>query len=148
MKNLYLKYREVIDYLIWGFAAWALYMILIWIFTERLGWNATLSTVLDNILVINFAFFTNKLFVFRSKTESFRAFGKEYVSFAVARLSTLILSTLLVWIFSDMLGYDSNSFRLFSFVSDGMIVQLSTQAIVIITNYILSKLIVFRNKKG
>jgi len=163
LKKVYTKHKEIIDYLIWGVAAWLLYMILIWLFTEKLEWNPTASTIIDNFLVINFAFFTNKFLVFRSKTNSFKAFGREYINFFIARLATMVISTLLVWIFSDLLKYNKDSFVFAKWatglihhvfdkcilrkISDGMIVQLVTQVIVIISNYILSKLWIFNNKK-
>lgn len=168
MKKIYSKYKEILDYLIWGIAAWLLYMILIWVFTEQLRWNATVSTIIDNIIVIHFAYLTNKFFVFRSKANSFAELKKEYISFITARLGTMVLSAVIIFVFCDCLKYNSESFRiarwavekvlhikseknviavlLYKF-SDGMIWQLITQFIVIVANYILSKLWIFRKKK-
>jgi len=165
MKKIYSKHKEIIYYLIWGIAAWLLYMILIWVFSEKLRWNATVSTVIDNIIVINFAYLTNKFFVFRSKAGSFTALKKEYVNFITARVGTMILSTVIIFIFCDLLKYNSDSYRMTDWIinsllhiksdknvialllrrfSDGMIWQLITQFIVIVTNYILSKLWIFK----
>jgi len=144
--DLYKKYKEVVDYLFWGAAAFFLYMFIYWIFTSCLGMKEVVATLIDNLLVIIFAFFTNKIFVFRSKTESAGAFFKEFASFFAARIFTLVLSELMTWIGCDVLGYNTNSYHL-SFINDGLIVQLITQVVVIVTNYVLSKLWIFKGKK-
>lgn len=141
--DLYKKYKEVIDYLFWGAAAFFLYMFIYWIFTSILGLREVIATLIDNLIVIIFAFFTNKIFVFRSKTESVSAFFKEFASFFAARIFTLVLSELMTWIGCDVLGFNTNSYHL-SFVNDGLIVQLITQVVVIVANYVLSKLWIFR----
>lgn len=145
IKELYTKYKEVIDYLFWGAVAFFLYMGLFWLFAQKWDWPEKTAVLIDNILVIIFAFFTNKLFVFRSHSESAKAFLKEFVEFGLARVFTLVLSELITWIGCDLMGFTTDSYHL-PFVSDGMIVQLVGQVIVIVSNYVLSKLIVFRKK--
>lgn len=157
-KNL----AEVINYLIWGVIAFVLYMVLYAIFTSVLGWKETVATLVDNVLVIIFAFFTNKIFVFKSKAGSVKGFIREFVSFGLARVFTLVLSEVITWVGCDLLQYNTASYRMgisiwlnniiamtpLSFrVNDGLIIQLIGQVVVIVTNYVLSKLIVFRKKK-
>jgi putative flippase GtrA len=86
-----------------------------------------------------FTFFTNKLFVFRSKTRSFSAFAKEFTSFVAARIFTLILEDIIIWIGCDVMGYDEGLGQ--------MVVKLVGQFVVIVTNYILSKLWIFKKPK-
>lgn len=145
MKKLYLKHKEIIDYLFWGGVAFFLYMGIYWVFTSLMGMREVLATFFDNVIVIIFTFITNKLFVFHSKAVSFKDLVREFVSFVGARVFTFLINELIVWVGCDILGYNTQSYHL-SFVNDGMIVQLIAQAIVIITNYVLSKLIVFRKK--
>lgn len=146
IKKLYEKYKEIIDYLFWGAAAFFLYMFIYWIFTSILGWKEVVATLIDNFIVIIFAFFTNKLFVFRSKAGSFNGFIREFVSFFAARIFTLVLSELMTWIGCDLMGYNTESYQLIKIVNDGLIVQLITQFVVIVANYILSKLWIFKKK--
>lgn len=145
IKELYLKYREAIDYLFWGAAAFFLYMLISWIFIDNMRMNETVATVIDNIIVIIFAFFTNKIFVFRSKSGSWGEFFKEFAEFFAARLFTMGLSVLMVWLGCDVLGFNADSKHL-PFVSDAMYVQLVTQVVVIVANYIFSKLWIFKKK--
>ena len=144
--DLYKKHREVIDYLFWGGVAFVLYMFLYWIFTSRMGMSEVFATFVDNVIVVVFAFFTNKLFVFRSKAGSFKGLVREFVSFVAARVSTFILNELIVWVGCDILGYNTQSYHL-PIINDGMIVQLIAQVTVIVTNYVLSKLWIFRKPK-
>lgn len=146
IKKIYTKHKEVIDYLFWGGVAFVLYMALYWVFTSRMGMREVFATFVDNVIVVIFAFITNKLFVFRSKAGSFKGLVREFVSFVAARIFTFILNELIVWVGCDILGYNTQSYHL-PFVNDGMIVQLIAQVIVIVTNYVLSKLVVFRKKK-
>ncbi|MCR5595080.1 MAG: GtrA family protein [Lachnospiraceae bacterium] len=146
LKKIYSKNKEVIDYLFWGVVAFVLYMFIYWIFTSKMGMREVVATFFDNVIVIIFTFITNKLFVFRSKAGSFKGLVREFVSFVAARIFTFILNELIVWVGCDLLGYNTQSYHL-PFINDGMIVQFIAQAVVIITNYVLSKLVVFRKKK-
>ncbi|MCR5798985.1 MAG: GtrA family protein [Lachnospiraceae bacterium] len=143
--DLYKKYREVIDYLFWGAVAFFLYMFIIWIFIDKLGWEEKFATLIDNFIVIVFAFFTNKFFVFRSKSKSVAAFLREFVEFFAARIFTLVLSEIMIWLGCDVLGFDKDSYHL-RIVSDAMIVQLITQFVVIVANYVFSKLWIFKKE--
>ena len=136
--DIYKKHREVISYLFWGGVAFVLSMVLFWVFNSKLGMGEVTANTVDWIIVMVFAFFTNKLFVFRSKAGSAAAFGKEFLSFVLARLFTLFLEDAIIWLGCDKLGFNSEL--------GALVVKLIGQFVVIVTNYILSKLIVFRHK--
>ena len=137
--ELYKKHPEVISYLFWGGIAFVLSVLLFWIFNSKLGMGEVLANTIDWIILVIFTFFTNKLFVFRSKAGSPKAFGREFVSFVLARLFTLLLEDVIIWVGCDKLGFNSEI--------GSLIVKLIAQFVVIVSNYILSKLIVFRHKK-
>ena len=137
--ELYRKNREVIDYLFWGGVAFFLSLFLFWLFTDSFGWNEVFANNVDWVICVLFTFVTNKLFVFRSRVYDPRGFLKEFVSFVAARLFTLILEDVIIWAGCTMMGYNEGLGR--------MIVKFIAQFVVIVTNYILSKLIVFRKKK-
>lgn len=144
--ELYKKHREGIDYLFWGGVAFVLYMVLFWVFVDQLRLDEKLATFVDNVIVIIFAFFTNKWFVFRSKSDSILGFLREFVSFGLARVFTMVLSIFLTWVGCDLMGYNAESYHI-PMINDALIVQFIIQVIVIVTNYVLSKLIVFRDSK-
>ena len=137
--ELYKKHREVISYLFWGGVAFFLSMILFWVFNSKLGMGEVLANTVDWIIVVIFAFFTNKLFVFRSKTGSASGLGREFISFIIARLFTLVLEDVIIWFGCKKLGFDSEL--------GSLVVKLIGQVVVIVTNYVLSKLWIFRKPK-
>lgn len=138
--DLYKKYREAIDYLFWGGVAFLLSMVLFWLFAGKLGWNEVTANNVDWVICVLFTFTTNKLFVFRSKTKNFKEFSKEFVEFVLARVFTLILEDLIIWIGCDKMGYNTEIGQL--------VVKLIAQFVVIVTNYFLSKLWIFKKKNA
>ena len=137
--ELYQKHREVVSYLFWGGVAFVLSMVLFWVFNSKLGMGEVLANTVDWIIVVIFAFFTNKLFVFRSKAGSPAGLGKEFISFIVARIFTLLLEDAIIWLGCKKMGFDSEL--------GSLIVKLIGQFVVIVANYILSKLWIFRKPK-
>lgn len=138
IKDIYNKHKEIIDYLFWGGVAFFLSMFLFWLFASKMGWPEVFSNNVDWVICVLFTFVTNKLFVFRSKTSAPAALAREFISFVAARIFTLLLEDLIIWIGCDKMGYDSGVAQI--------VVKLVAQFVVIVTNYILSKLIVFRKK--
>ena len=137
--ELYKKHREMISYLFWGGMAFLLSMALFWLFTSRFGWGEVTSNNIDWIICVIFTFFTNKLFVFRSKTGNAKGFFKEFVEFVAARLFTLLLEDAIIWLLCKKMGWQTEILELAA--------KLIGQFVVIVTNYVLSKLWIFRKTK-
>ena len=76
-----------------------------------------------------FAYFTNRKYVFESKNKNKL---KEFVTFTTARVTTLILDMIIMFIFVTTLHLNDKIFKLVS------------QVLVVVGNYVLSKLIVFK----
>ena len=91
-----------------------------------------MSNVLSWILAVTFAFFTNKTYVFKSNNNLI----KEVINFFISRLSTLIIEVLLMIIMVDILKINDIFSKVF------------IQFIVIVLNYVFSKLFVFNSKKN
>ena len=139
---IYKKYQEAIDYLFWGGIAFVLSMVLFWVFTTELlplQWGEVFANSVDWVICVLFTFFTNKFFVFRSKTISPKAFGKEFVEFVMARVFTLVLEDVVIWVGCTLMGYDGAIGKL--------VVKLIGQFIVIVSNYFLSKFWIFKEPK-
>ena len=81
-----------------------------------------------------FAFITNKLYVFESKSMEMKTFFSELVKFMGARLATGLLDLAIMFIGVDVMQ------------GPAMIFKVASNVIVIILNYVLSKLIVFKKK--
>ena len=131
IKELYLKYKEIINYLIFGVLT-----TIVSLATKYL----LLFTILDASnafqLQIAVAYITNRIWVFESKSKKIL---KEMAKFFAARLATLGMEMLIMFIFVTALGLNSDMWV--------VVWTLVSQVLIIIGNYILSKLIVFKDKK-
>lgn len=134
LKELYFKYKEVINYLFFGGCTFLVSVISFYLFNKVLFLNEHVSNILSWILAVLFAYVTNKAFVFESKTNTKEAFLKEIGSFFGARLLTLGIEELILLIFVNMLKFDA------------MLIKVFAQVVVILANYVLSKLFVFKKK--
>lgn len=110
-----------------------------------------ISNVLAWVLAVVFAYVTNKLFVFESKSWAGRVLAKEIPSFVAARLFSLGVEELGLIIFVNLLHFDSKVFRipLINFdLSGEMTAKIILAVVVVILNYFFSKLVIFKNKKA
>lgn len=136
--NLYKKYTEVINYLIFGVLTTLVnliskYILLFTIFDASNALQLQIAIIISWILAVLFAYFTNRKFVFDSKTKNKL---KEFISFIIARLSTLFLEMVIMWFFVTLLKLNSDLYVI--------IFTLLSQFTVIVSNYLLSKLFVFK----
>ena len=131
--------NEILSYLFFG-GATTLVSILSRLFIYHISHQEILATVLANIIGILFAFITNDTIVFKQKRKNWPT---RLAKFFLARLFTLGLDVLLTYIFvtsyPDIIG---------QFVNDQLdqvntIETLIAQVLIIILNYIFSKVYVF-----
>lgn len=134
------KYKELILYLIFGVsttvANWIIYTIAISLFNM----NMTVSNTVAWAGAVIFAFITNKWIVFESKNISFCALFREVVTFFSSRIFSGLIE-----IFTPALLY-SLGLKQSLWGIEGFLAKAIVSVIVVILNYILSKLIVFRKK--
>ena len=134
IKELYNKYREAIAYLFFGFLGVAVNLIVYYICAHIFYIEVVLSTVIAWICSVSFAFVTNKIWVFESKDWTKSAVFKEITSFFMYRILTGILDVIIMYICVDKLFFND------------MLIKIISSIIVIILNYVASKLIVFKKK--
>ena len=131
--------NEILSYLFFG-AATTLVSILSRLVIYHISHQEILATVLANIIGILFAFITNDTIVFKQKR---RNWPTRLAKFFLARLSTLGLDVLLTYIFvtsfPDIIGQFVNS----QLDQVNAIETLIAQVLIIILNYIFSKVYVF-----
>ena len=133
LKELYFKYKEIVNYLIVGglttVVSLSVYFICVSTFCDPTSpVQLQIANVISWIAAVTFAFFTNRKYVFESKSDNiFGEAGKFYIS----RLSTLGIDMLIMFITVTVLGMNDK------------IAKLIVQVVVTITNYIFSKYLVF-----
>lgn len=135
IKELIIQYKGIIFYGIFGVLTTVINLAVYYVCCEVIGLANVPGTVIAWITAVLFAFITNKLFVFDSKDMSMRVFFSEMIRFFLARIATGILEVLIMFIGVDVMHGPS------------MVLKVITNIIVIIVNYILSKLLVFIKKK-
>lgn len=97
---------------------------------------------------VAFAYVTNKLFVFESKSWKGSVLCKEIPSFVGARVFSLGVESLGLLVFITWLGFDRFSIALFGFTLDGItLTKIGLAVIVVIMNYVFSKFIIFKKKE-
>ena len=103
IKILWNKYKEIINYLIFGVLTTLVNYFSYIILTKVLNIDYLVSTVIAQIISIIFAYVTNKMFVFKSKNLSKKEFFREMFSFFGFRILSLFLDMGFMYIFVDLL---------------------------------------------
>lgn len=134
--GLYKKHEEGINYLIFGFLAFVLNYILYFLFADAMQMHYMAATVLSWVLTVVFAYWTNRTFVFKSQNKDTGSVVKEFVSFIGARIATEVLELVLMYVMVDMLSINDK------------ISKLVCQVLVILANYVLSKIWIFKKSDG
>ena len=148
LKSFIQKHYEGLAYLFFGGVATLLNLVLFAVFQAvwGTGFATGIGNVLDNAICILFAYWTNRTFVFRSSNKG-RAAWAEFVQFVSCRLATMVLDQGIIWLGVSVLGpvlrFTAQYGKLWA-----MGVKLFSQVIVIVSNYVFSKVLIFKNKGG
>lgn len=159
-KSLYREYKELCNYIIFGvlttIVSFGTYYLFRWIFPNEdsvpyfLKWVFNLTAVfktesttvlpvfLSWICAVTFAYVTNRIWVFESKAKGWHIVS-EAGKFFGARVLTLLVDIIIMFLMVDLTGIKGIWWELFAKIIDNIVV--------LVLNYILSKLIVFRKKK-
>ena len=126
------KYKEQISYLFFGGCTFLVSMISFWFFNSVMKMPETIANIPSNVIAILFAYVTNKLFVFEKKTEDTKGLAKEFLTFIGGRLVTFLLEEGIIFLGVNVLHIN------------GLAVKMIGQVVVIVSNYFISKFVVFR----
>ncbi len=127
--DLYKKYKEIINYLIFGVLTTLISIVTYAIFAKVFHIDYLISNVLSWIIAVLFAYITNKIYVFESKSKKNI---KEITSFFFFRVVSLIMEMIILYVFVDTLHIDD------------LVTKIIAQIIVIVSNYVFSKVFVFK----
>ncbi len=138
IKNLYNKYKEFINYIIFGVLTTIVnlltkYLLLFTILSASNGFQLQTAIIISWIIAVLFAYFTNRKYVFESTNKNKL---KEFINFVLARLATLLIEMFVMWFFVTYLKLNSDM--------QVVLFTIIAQIIVIVGNYIVSKLFVFK----
>ena len=105
-----------------------------WLFRYPLGLNELVANGISWVIAVLFAFFTNRIWVFRAPTKTAGEFLRQMASFYGGRVVTLLIEEALLAVFITWLGFPD------------MPVKITAQIVVIVLNYVISKLFVFKKE--
>lgn len=131
----YKAHKEVLLYLLFGGLTTFVSIGTFALFTG-IGMDALTANIPSWILAVLFAYVTNKIWVFDAPTHGAAALIRQMASFFAGRLVTLGMEELILYIFITRLGLWA------------MGVKIVAQAAVIVGNYAISKIFVFRKTKS
>ena len=129
---LYHKWKEMMMYGFFGLGTFLIAIISYAALTEGLSWNILIANSLAWVLCTLFAFFTNRRWVFTKHAKGVFAFFIQLGGFCFGRFLTLIIEDWMLFFFVGILQLPN------------MTVKFCSQFIVIVLNYVFSKLLVFR----
>lgn len=126
------KRKEVILYLFFGGCTTLVNIVSYFVLRNTLNTNVTSATVISWIISVLFAYAVNKYFVFKSEKTGFCNICTELLSFFSGRLFTGLLDLVIMVVFVDLLSFNEPT------------IKIASNIIVIVLNYILSKLWIFK----
>ncbi|MBC5996284.1 GtrA family protein [Romboutsia ilealis] len=128
------KYKESILYLIFGGLTFLVNMITYVLFTRVVKADVLVSNCIAWIAAVLFAYITNKFFVFKSKETDFKYILKEFRAFVGCRLFSGIVELGIIFVMATLMGIND------------LFVKIVTNIVVIVLNFIFSKLIIFKKE--
>jgi putative flippase GtrA len=123
-------------YAIFGVLTTIINLVTYYVLYDKIHIANVISTALAWFISVIFAFITNKLFVFDSKSMEVKKVLYELVTFFTCRITTGLIDLVIMYIAVDLNHWNE------------MIWKLMSNIIVIILNYVASKLIIFKKDKN
>ncbi len=155
--------KEIVSYIFFGVLTTVVNLVTFYLFKKlfiSIGWDGILNSLFSSagwekaldflsdgsdyldantiawVVGVLFAFFTNKLFVFESKSWKPAIAGKEFAGFVGARILSFVAECVLMFLMVTVLSWDE------------LIAKIIVGVVVIVINYVFSKLFIFKNKKA
>ena len=140
LEELYHKYEEIINYLIVGVLTTVVsvavkFGLLFTVLDRTKEMQLQAAVIISWICAVAFAYITNRIFVFHSNSKQYL---KEIATFVSGRIVTLLMDMFIMWFFINLLKLDSDLWV--------VIVTMISQVVVTVSNYVLSKVFVFKKK--
>lgn len=136
MSRLYEKYKDVIPYMFFGVCTTLVNIVVYWICAHVAFMGVMHSTIIAWVAAVFFAYLTNRKWVFHSEALGAKEILKEIIAFFGCRLATGVLDWLMMYVLVDH-GH-LNDF----------LIKTIANVVVIVLNYVASKLLVFGRKKN
>lgn len=130
----YKKNKEVLLYLFFGGLTFVISIASYAFFNISMGMNELIANLFSWVIAVSFAYITNRTWVFEDVSTGTKGTLREIVLFTSGRVVTLVMEEIILLVFITLLHFNS------------MLIKVIGQVVVIVSNYFISKLVVFKGK--
>ncbi|MBP3411034.1 MAG: GtrA family protein [Clostridia bacterium] len=134
IKALFKRYKDIIPYGFFGVCTTLVNMGVYWLCAYPFKLAVIPSTLIAWFIAVLFAYLTNRKWVFHSEAKTRQEIWKEIVSFYSCRIATGVVDWACMFVFVDLLHLND------------MAIKVIANILVIILNYVASKLVIFKKK--
>ena len=134
LNPFYKKHKEALLYLFFGVLTTLINVIVFYLFTKIIPFDELIANVIAWIIAVLFAYVTNRTWVFSSHSETRGGVVREILSFYGGRVFTLLVEEGILLVFIKLLSLNA------------LAVKIIAQIVIIVLNYVISKLFVFRKR--
>ena len=131
VNKFYFKHKEIISYVFWGGCTTIVSISTFSVANKHFYMHELTANIISWLFAVSFAYITNHIWVFKSSVKGWQM-TNEIIMFFFSRLFTLFLEETIIFVCTVWLLFD------------GLVVKVSGQFIVLIINYLISKLITFK----
>ena len=135
IKKLLIKYQDFIAYAFFGVWTTIVNIAAYWLLAHPLAMATVPANVLAWVAAVLFAYVTNRKWVFHSQAVTRQEITREILSFFGCRLATGVMDWVIMFVCVDVLGWND------------MLIKVISNILVILLNFVASKLIIFKKKK-
>ena len=128
------KYKAFFAYAVFGVFTTVVNIVTYNICYYNLEVGNTKSNIFAWILAVTFAYLTNKVWVFESRSWKWAVLKKEVVTFISCRLATGLLDLVIMYVCVDVMEWHA------------LLMKIISNVLVILLNYVFSKLVIFKKK--
>lgn len=134
IKKLYNQNKDFISYAFFGVCTTIVNTLVYWFFADVFNLDTVVSAMIAWFFAVMFAYLTNRKWVFHSQASSASELIKEILAFYACRLGTGFIDWLCMFVFVDLFDFND------------LIIKVAANLLVIVLNYVASKLVIFKKK--
>ena len=133
LRDLYQKFEQFIDYFLFGVVTAVIAITVFYIFNEVIGWQYLIANAVSVFAAILFSYTVNKRYVFKTHSETRKAFLKEFGTFVSVRATAAGLNMFGLYVLVSLIRLNPT------------LAKISVETIIASTSYLISRKFIFKN---
>ncbi len=134
--ELFRRYKHIILYLFFGVVSTIVNILIFALCNRIFGFNYQIANIISWIFAVAVAYVTNKIWVFESREKSKSENIREAIYFYFFRIVSLLMEMFCLYLLIDVFDIDE------------IVSKIVSNTLVVVANYVFSKLIIFKNKSN